>query len=200
MMLTYGTAGGVAPPAKAKTQQHTGSAIPVMAIGPQAANVSGAHDLTDLFPLISFQRTPSQLEQPETVTVTQTTTAPGPTVTVTGPTTTVPGPERVVERPGPTLAPKLVTGVAAPSRARAAELRAGLPLTLVSTRDGQARVELLAGTRTLARKTVSVRADRATTTRIAAQPRGDVRRVRVRVTVTVDRERAQSATNVAIGR
>ncbi|ADB54097.1 alkaline phosphatase [Conexibacter woesei] len=203
MMLTYGTAGGVALPQKAKTQQHTGSAVPVMAIGPQAANVSGAHDLTDLFPLISFQRTPSELEQPETVTVTQTTTVPGPatTTTVPGPATTVPGPERTVERPGPAAAPKLVAGVAAPPRVRVAELRAGLPLTLVATRDGRARVELTDGSgRTLARKTVAVRADRAAATRLAVQPRGDVRRVRVRVTVSAGGQRAQASASVAIGR
>lgn len=200
MMLTYGTAGGVAPPAKAKTQQHTGSAVPVMAIGPQAANVSGAHDLTDLFPLISFQRKPSQLEQPKPVTVTETTTVPAPAVTVPGPTTTVPGPATTVDRPGPAVAPKLVAGVAAPPRSRTADLRAGLPLTLVTTRDARATVELTAGGRTIARKTVTVRAHRSTITRLSAKPRGSVRRLRVRVTMSADEQRSTASANVAIGR
>ena len=41
--VSYGT--GKTPPG----QGHTGARIPVMAIGPQAANVLGAHDQTDLF-------------------------------------------------------------------------------------------------------------------------------------------------------
>lgn len=195
MMLTYGTAGGAALPAKAKTQQHTGSAVPVMAIGPQAANVSGAHDLTDLFPLITFQRTPSKLEQPdpETRTVTETTTVPGPTVAV-------PGPERIVERPGQPVAPKLVAGVAAPPRLSVAQVRAGLPLTLVATRNARATVELLAGNRPIARKTVTVRAGRSSATRIAAKPRSGVRRLGVRATMSADKQQAKAKATVAIGR
>ena len=49
--LTLGIAtGALADPGKTPPGQgHTGARIPVMAIGPQASNVLGARDQTDLF-------------------------------------------------------------------------------------------------------------------------------------------------------
>jgi alkaline phosphatase len=52
MRVTYGTAGGTARPTAPPSQQHTGAAVPVLAIGPGASNVLGTTDHTDLFPLL----------------------------------------------------------------------------------------------------------------------------------------------------
>jgi len=52
MRVTYGTAGGTARPAAPPSQQHTGAAVPVMAIGPGASAVLGTTDHTDLFSLL----------------------------------------------------------------------------------------------------------------------------------------------------
>ena len=52
MRVTYGTAGGTTRPTAPPSQQHTGAAVPVMAIGPGASAVLGTTDHTDLFPLL----------------------------------------------------------------------------------------------------------------------------------------------------
>ena len=52
MRVTYGTAGGTAPPAAPPSQQHTGSVVPVFAQGPGASAVLGTTDHTDLFDLL----------------------------------------------------------------------------------------------------------------------------------------------------
>jgi hypothetical protein len=53
LSLTYGTAGyggaGAGPVAAPPSQQHTGSAVPVWAIGPGSLAVLGTNDHTDLF-------------------------------------------------------------------------------------------------------------------------------------------------------
>ncbi len=53
LSLTYGTAGyggaGSAPVAVPPSQQHTGAAVPVWAVGPGALSVLGTNDHTDLF-------------------------------------------------------------------------------------------------------------------------------------------------------
>lgn len=53
LSLTYGTAGyggsGNAPTSTPPSQQHTGAAVPVWAVGPGAADVLGTNDHTDLF-------------------------------------------------------------------------------------------------------------------------------------------------------
>ena len=48
--MSYGT-GKTAP-----AQTHTGARIPVAAIGPQAANVLGIHDQTELYPTLIGRR------------------------------------------------------------------------------------------------------------------------------------------------
>jgi alkaline phosphatase len=52
LRVTYGTAGGVAPPAAPPSQQHTGSVVPAFASGPGAAAVLGTNDHTDLFEVL----------------------------------------------------------------------------------------------------------------------------------------------------
>jgi alkaline phosphatase len=52
LRVTYGTAGGAAPPAVPPSQQHTGSVVPAFASGPGAAAVLGTNDHTDLFDLL----------------------------------------------------------------------------------------------------------------------------------------------------
>jgi alkaline phosphatase len=53
LTLTYGTAGfggaGTAPVATPPSQQHTGATVPVWGIGPNAAEILGTNDHTDLF-------------------------------------------------------------------------------------------------------------------------------------------------------
>lgn len=62
LALTYGTAGGNPPAADpaAVSQQHTGSVVPVWAIGPRAASVLGTNDHTALFDLLRFPTTHGQ--------------------------------------------------------------------------------------------------------------------------------------------
>ncbi|MGX6448227.1 alkaline phosphatase, partial [Patulibacter sp. S7RM1-6] len=144
-----------------KRERHTGVQVPVMAVGPQAANVMGTIDNTDLYPLLTFAKEPSELaEDTKTVTVpgpTTTVTAPGATTTVTTPGATTPGPTRVV--PGD---PALRVGVAAPRTVRTRDLRAGVPVSIVATKGGRATVRLTTkGGATLARATVRV-GDRGT--------------------------------------
>ena len=51
MMVTYGTTAGAT--AAAVSQEHTGATVPVAATGPQAANVVGLIDQTDLFEIMA---------------------------------------------------------------------------------------------------------------------------------------------------
>jgi alkaline phosphatase len=50
--LTYGTAGGAAPPAVPPSQQHTGGVVPIWGKGPGAAAILGTTDHTDLFDVL----------------------------------------------------------------------------------------------------------------------------------------------------
>ena len=50
MMVTYGTAAG---DPRVVSQEHTGSQVRVAAQGPQAANVVGLIDQTDLFEIMA---------------------------------------------------------------------------------------------------------------------------------------------------
>lgn len=54
MRIAYGTAGGPTPPATpdALSQEHTGSEVRIAASGPQAANVNGILDQTELFSIL----------------------------------------------------------------------------------------------------------------------------------------------------
>ena len=51
MMVTYGTTAGAT--AAAVSQEHTGATVPIAAVGPQAANVVGLIDQTDVFRLMA---------------------------------------------------------------------------------------------------------------------------------------------------
>jgi alkaline phosphatase len=56
MRITYGTAGGVNPPAAPRSQQHTGSVVPIWANGPGGAAILGTTDHTDLFDVLGPRR------------------------------------------------------------------------------------------------------------------------------------------------
>ncbi|MCW2838622.1 MAG: Alkaline phosphatase [Aeromicrobium sp.] len=71
MTIAYSTA----PPVAGSSQSHTGSQIRVAASGPQAANVTGTIDQTDLFTTM-LGRTPSKLPSGPTTTVPAPTPAP----------------------------------------------------------------------------------------------------------------------------
>ncbi|MEV4419489.1 alkaline phosphatase [Patulibacter sp. NPDC049589] len=152
LRISYGTNGGrtdgsvVAPDVvtgAVPSQQHTGAAVPVMAIGPQAANVTGTIDQTDLFPLLSFKRVPSTLP-----------TTPGATTTIAGPTTTVPGPTVTV--PGAAPAVKLSAGVAVPKTLSNLGARKGVPVSLLGSKSATVVLTLKNGSTTLSKTTVKV--------------------------------------------
>jgi alkaline phosphatase len=52
LRITYGTAGGTAPPATPPSQQHTGAVVPIWGSGPGAAAILGTTDHTDLFDIL----------------------------------------------------------------------------------------------------------------------------------------------------
>jgi alkaline phosphatase len=52
LRITYGTAGGTAPPAAPPSQQHTGAVVPIWGGGPGAAAILGTTDHTDLFDVL----------------------------------------------------------------------------------------------------------------------------------------------------
>lgn len=185
LRISYGTNGGNTgthvPPTQAPSQQHTGAAVPVMAAGPQAANVTGTIDQTDLFPLLTFQKTPSRLPG-------GTVTVPGPTTTVTGPTTTVPA------------AVKLTAGLAAPRTVGNASARKGFSLSLLASKGAKARVTVKAGRTTVAKGTVKVRANRAAalvvkTTKLRA---GRAATLHVSAVVTAGREKVTRNARVSV--
>jgi len=200
LRIAYGTNGGNTtdhvPATGAPSQQHTGAAVPVMAVGPQAANVTGTIDQTDLFPLLTFKRVPSELPA-------------GPTTTVPGPATTVPGPAVPVPVPGPTTtvpgkAPEvpLRAGVAVPRRLPSATARRGVPVTVLSTKAGKATVTLTASGKTLSKKTVSVKANAPKSVTASARKLRARRAASVRVTVkvTVGRASTTRRTTIAVSR
>lgn len=199
LRIAYGTAGGrigtTVDPA-VPSQQHTGAAVPVMAVGPQAANVTGTIDHTDLFPLLSFQRTPSTLPS-------GTTTVPGPTTTVAGPTTTVAGPTVAVPGPATTVpgAPKpvaLSVGVAVPRTLSVAAARKGLPVSLVASKASKVSVTVKRGNKTVAKRTVKLGANRAKAATIKATKlsRGKSASLTVAVKATAGKERASRSARV----
>jgi len=147
LRISYGTNGGNTtthvPAGGAPSQQHTGAAVPVMAVGPQAVNVTGTIDQTDLFPLLTFRRVPSKLP---------TTSVPGPTTTVAGPTTTVTGPTTTV--PAPTA--KLASAIAVPKRLTNAVARKGVPVSVLASKAAKVVLTLKNGSSTLSRTTIQV--------------------------------------------
>jgi alkaline phosphatase len=169
LRVSYGTNGGNTgdhvPPAAAPSQQHTGAAVPVMAIGPQAANVTGTIDQTDLFPLLTFRRVPSKLPTGGTTTVPgSTTTVPGPTTTVTGPTTTVTGPTTTTPAPES----RLSAAIAVPRRSTNAAVRKGLPVSLLASKAATLVITVKNGGTTLSRTTVKVAANSAKNVTLSA--------------------------------
>src|SRR5690606_7331794 len=102
---------------------HTGTQIRVAAKGPQAANVTGLIDQTDIFQSL-LGREPSELpKNTETVTTTVTT----PATTVTTPAATVTTPAQTVTAPAAPAAPR--AAVTAASGIRRQALKAsGLPV------------------------------------------------------------------------
>lgn len=151
---------------------HTGSQIRVAAKGPQASNVSGFIDQTDLYSLM-LGRTPSTLPSGPTTTVPgPTTTVPGPTTTVTGPTTTAP-------------AGKLSAGVAVPRRMTNASARAGIPASLLSSKAATAVVTLKNGSKTLSSTKVKLTAGTARSLTLKASKLSRNRAASVRLTAVV---------------
>ncbi|HWT91569.1 MAG TPA: alkaline phosphatase [Solirubrobacteraceae bacterium] len=115
LRVHYGTAAG-----EGQQHTHTGATVPVFAQGPQAANVVGTLDQTELFPIL-LGKNPSTLPR-ETQVQTTTVTTPGKTVTT-------PAPPAPAAKPGK---PRVV--LAALGSVRRADLRAGVEVALV-TRD-----------------------------------------------------------------
>lgn len=145
LRVSYGTASG-----EGQQHTHTGATVPVFAKGPQAANVVGTLDQTELFPIL-LGKNPSTLPvdtKTETVTqtVTQTVTTPGATVTTPGKTVTTPAPP-AQEQPAKPGKPRVA--LAALSSVRRADLKAGVEVAIV-THDA----EKLSFTATLGGKTV----------------------------------------------
>lgn len=148
LSLTYGTTGyggsfssapkqdGVTPGKVlgSLSMQHTGSVVPVWAIGPQASAVLGTNDHTDLFDLLRGAKESQE--------------APSTTTTVTGPATTVTGPVRTVT----------VTTPAKPGKPRlsASFAAAGRKVTVSVAATGAKSVKVVAkqGSRTVASKTL----------------------------------------------
>ncbi|MCW3038532.1 MAG: 6-phosphatase, partial [Solirubrobacterales bacterium] len=92
LQMTYGTAGyqaSGAPTPAPPSQQHTGTVVPVWATGPQAANILGTNDHTDLFDLLrgvkDDQDAPAPSTTTSTVTGTRTVTTPGAPAVTTSP-------------------------------------------------------------------------------------------------------------------
>lgn len=170
------------------SQSHTGAQIRVAAKGPQAANVNGLIDQTDLFDIM-LGKTPSTLPAGPT----QTVTTPGATVTVPGPTTTVAGPAAVV---------KLAAGVAAPSALSNAAARKGVPFSLVTTKASSAKVTLRNGTRTLSTKTVRLSAGSARTAKLSGAKiaRRKAAKLTATIVVTAGKERVTRTARVSVSR
>ena len=172
------------------SQSHTGAEVPVMAVGPQAANVQSYNDQTDLFGTLTG-RTPSELPggtttvttpgQTTTVTVPGTTTpgetTPGTTTTVTVPVPgpSVPGPTTTVTVPGAPASgdtrPRI--GLGAPSRVTVAGLRGGVAVSAGTVNATRVAFRLTRGGRTVASRTVAVRSGVASATlRVSGARRG----------------------------
>ncbi len=142
---------------------HTGAQIRVAASGPQAANVTGVIDQTDLFATL-LGRNPSTL--PSTLPSTPTgTPSPAPTST--------PGPTATAVRPA--------VSVAASSRiTKAALARKGLSVAVAAAAGDKATVRLVRNGKTLVRKAL-----RATGGRVTIKTaRASIGKVTIKATVT----------------
>ena len=138
LSLTYGTVGyraGQSPVADPSTlsQQHTGSVVPVWAIGPQASAVLGTNDHTDLFDLLRGAKVAQ--------------TAPSTTTTVTQ---TVPGPTTTVVKPAPAAKPRIALAV------RSGATRAtGIVVNVATLGATKVKVTVKQGTKTISSKSLS---------------------------------------------
>ncbi len=150
LALTYGTAGfggaGNAPVTTPPSQQHTGSVVPVWAIGPQASAVLGTNDHTDLYDLLRGGKV-SQDAPSNTTTVTETVT--GPTKTVTGPTKTVTGPTTTVTVPAKPAAPRVGLAIGSASR------RGGVSVSVAVVDAQGVKIALKQGGKTLSSKNLN---------------------------------------------
>ncbi|WP_445151888.1 alkaline phosphatase [Baekduia sp. Peel2402] len=145
LSLTYGTVGyraGQSPVADPSTlsQQHTGSVVPVWAIGPQASAVLGTNDHTDLFDLLRGAKVAQ--------------TAPSTTTTVTQ---TVPGPTTTVVKPAPVGKPRIALAVRS-----GATRKSGVAVSVAAVDAKTVKVTLKQGTKTLATKSLSSKGGSAT--------------------------------------
>ncbi len=191
LRISYGTNGGSTGGTTAPTppsQQHTGAAVPVMAVGPQAANVTGTIDQTDLFPLLTFKRVPSKPA---------TTTVPGPTTTVAGPTTTVTGPTTTV--PG---AVRLAAGIAVPKALTNAAARKGVPVSIVASKSAKVALTLKNGSTTLSQKTVSISAGGTVNTKLSASKLKKNRSAKLKLTAvaTSGKEKVTKTATVSVSK
>lgn len=182
MTVAYSTA------APGSSQSHTGSQIRVAAKGPQAANVAGSIDQTDLFDIM-LGKTPSTLPTGPT----QTVTTPGTTVTVPGPTTTVPGPAPAVKLAGAVVAPRTLSNAAA---------RRGITVSLLATKASSAKVTLKNGSRTLSTKTVKLSANSPKSAKLSASKlaRRKAARLTVSVVLTAGSEKITRTAKVSVTR
>ena len=161
------------------SQSHTGAEVPVMAVGPQAANVQAHNDQTDLYGTL-LGREPSQLPEGPTTTVTTpaettTATAPGTTTTVPGP--AVPGPTTTVTAPAAApAAAKPRIGLGVDRTLTVAELRRGTLASAGTLGATKVRFRLTRGSTAVASRTVSVRSGAASATvRVRSARRGTYR-------------------------
>ena len=174
------------------SQGHTGSQIRVAAKGPQAANVNGFIDQTDLFDIM-LGKTPSTLPAGPT----QTVTTPGATVTVPvpvpGPTVTVPGAAPVV---------KLAAGVASPGSLSNAVARKGVSFSLVATKASSAKVTLKSGGRTLSTKTVKLSANSPKTAKLSGAKiaRRKAAKLTATIVLTAGEEKVTRTARVSVTR
>jgi alkaline phosphatase len=204
LSLTYGTTGynaaGGAPVFPSKSMQHTGATVPVWAIGPQAANVLGTNDHTDLFDLIRFAKTP-QTAPSSSVQV------PGPTVTVTTPATTVTAPTQTITTPSsassnPAPVAFAASAVVAPRVARSSFRKRGLDAAYVTNVAGTVAVKVTAGSKTLATgsKSASSGSGGVSARPTAAGRKAKAGRVTVRVTISGSGSDARTITrSVTLG-
>ena len=148
MTLAYSTAtstGG--------SMAHTGTQIRVAAKGPQAANVTGLIDQTDIFQSL-LGREPSELPK-NTETVTTTVTTPATTVTAPAQPVTTPA------APAAPVAPRAAVTAASSIRRRALKA-SGLPVAVAASGARTVTVELRRGSKRLVRKTVKANGGTAT--------------------------------------
>jgi alkaline phosphatase len=134
--VSYGTADTGSGATTSGSQSHTGAEVPLWASGPQAANVVGTLDETDIFSILNGKAPSTLPTKTETTTVTSTTTVPGPST---------PGP---MDR-----TPRL--GVAVVRRVTLDQLRqAGVPVSVTAMDITSVKITLKRGLRSLTSKTV----------------------------------------------